>query len=392
MSEHSGTDLPGQAEVSYRRATGQRVSLLVTQRLSSQHGLWRCRVVGGVGLPGSVIVKQVTTTEFTVHQHGGVSPRLLNEWAALQFLETLGVEGPWPHLLAGSRGGSLVIIEDLGAQPTVQDLLLADQPVDAAAILGALGSALGSLHAATRDYTGEFIKIRSEIGGEAPMSNSTRDVRTAAGALRECFDFFGITPPPRFWSEVDSVEREIHTPGVFHTLIHADAGPQNFIWTGTKARLIDYEFATIGHGFLDLVSARLGFPHSEEAHTVPADIVHEVEQGYRRAVRSTIPEVDDETMFSRSLTDACAHWALSRCVTSWQRLFVKSDTHSPGTNTQQGLSQVYTVIKRFIDAADATDHRQPIAVTLGELTEAIRRRHPTLTQTSTYPALRSSRG
>lgn len=387
VSEHPPAELPSEAEVSYRHASGSSASLRDPQRLSSPHGLWRCRVVGGMGLPKSVIVKQVTTTEFTVQNDLGVSPRLLNEWAALQFLESLAVEGPWPGLLAGSRAGSLVILEDLGAHPTVQDLLLGNRSTDAVQILGALGSGLGALHSAARDHTAEFINTRREIGAEAPMSDSTRDVRTVAQELRDCFDFFDITPPTRFWSEVDLVETEIHTPGVFHTLIHADAGPQNFIWTGSTARLIDYEFATHGYGPLDLVSARLGFPHSQEGHTVPSDVVDVIEQEYRRAVRSNIPEVEDERLFRRSLTDACAHWALSRCATSWRQLFIEQETHQTDQNMMRRRSQVYTVFERFIDASRATSHRQPIALAVRELTEVVRRRHPTLTTSPIYPAL-----
>lgn len=386
MGKRLESDLVASAETILSHETGQKVRLVDHENLPSPHRLLRCRVEGGAGLPRSVIVKQVVTTEFTDSQDGEPSHRQLTEWAALRFLTTLPDEGPWPKLLAAGQGGAFVILEDVGDYPSVLDLLMSDDSTAASRSLEALGSSLGQMHASARDRTGGFIRLRSELGASAPKSDSTFDVRTFADELRDSFDFLHVSVPLSFWSDIDDLEVAIHTPGPFHTLIHGDAGPQNFLWTGQTTRLIDYEFATIGHGLLDLASARLGFPHCDESYVVPHDQVDAVEQSYRQVMASASPEIEVEDVYRRALTDACAHWALTRWVRRWRRLFEDDSTVRRDERYRTDRSQALTINRSFVAAANAANHREAIATVLDQVTDAIQRRSPELTETANFPA------
>jgi tRNA A-37 threonylcarbamoyl transferase component Bud32 len=336
-----------------------------------------------------VIVKQITTTEFTDSQNGEPSDRQLTEWIALRFLNTLADEGTWPTLLAANRGGGFVILEDVGEHPTVLDLLMSSDTAVATLSLEALGASLGQVHAAARDHTDEFIRIRSELGVGAPKSDSTFDLRTVAGELRHSFDFFDVDVPLSFWSDVDALEAAIHTPGPFHTLIHGDAGPHNFLWTGQTTRLIDYEFATIGHGLLDVVSARLGFPHCDESQAVPQEQVDVVEESYLQVMAGSTALVEAEDVYRRAVTDACAHWALSRWVRRWRRLFGDDHNVTRDAPYRTGRSQAVTLLRGFISVANTTNHREAVAAVLGDVTHAIQRCDPELTRMPNFPAYRS---
>ncbi len=379
------------AEVELTRAFNRPVNLVSSTFLASPHMVLRCQIAGVTSGLDSVILKQVMSTEFTDSVIPGTSHRLLNEWAALRFLEDLETtpsnERPWPRLLAANREHSLVIIEDLGAHPTVEEMLVSSDQIGAAASLAALGSTLGTFHAAAHTTAAEFPRVQSGVGAASPRSDSNFDVRNSADAFGDCFDVLGMAPHDDFWPAVEELEAIIHTPGEFHTLIHADAGPQNFLWTGASAPLIDYEFATFGHGLLDLVSARLGFPHTTNGRTVPIRHVEEIELRYRNAAAPTMRGVGNDTVFSEGICDVSAHWALVRWAVRWRHLFREEPSEEADAEKVRSRAETFTVYRRFLATAAASGRWEPISQTVEAYCDALQRRHPGLEETRQYPVL-----
>lgn len=387
MSEDTEADLLRLAESRLRSVSGDPISLVDSVSLPSPHVLLRCGVDGVRGTPGSVILKQVTTAEFTHRDENEISHRFLNEWAVLSYLEELSLNGPWPRLLASDRHASLLVFEDLGTHPTVEEVLLSPDEGPAEEALVALGESLGRFHSAAYGRTSRFASIRSELGGSAPRSDSTYDLRHARGALEESLKSLQITPSPAFWRELADLEAAVHGNGPFVTLIHADAGPQNFMWAGQESMLVDFEFATVGNAMLDLVSARLGFPHSSDAHTVPLQLVDRLEGAYRLTLSRVIPQMEDDLIFQRGIVDACSHWALVRWAGLWRRLFSSDPGPDESARVELMRSQAFTVYRRFVETSLGTGHREPIAATVDAITEVIERRLPSIAETPAYPAL-----
>lgn len=367
--------------------SGESVRLLDPEPLPSPHLLLRCRVEGAPW--SSVIVKRVTTSRFTSGQDTETSHRHLNEWSTLAFLRTLPVDGPWPDLVAANREESFVVIEDLGSHRTVEEILLSREAVPAEQSLQSMGTSLGRLHALSRGQTSQFTSMRDSLDGAPPRSDSTYDLRQARDVFEECFETMDITPSPGFWEDVADLESALHDPGLFTTLIHADAGAQNFVWTGEESVLIDFEFATVSNAMLDLVSARLGFPHSSEAHTVPLQFVDRLEDNYRLILSRVIPQVADDAAFQSGTVDACAHWALGRMGALWRRLFLDEPDGPDDAHLETMRSQAFTVYRRFVETAAGTGFRVPIAATVDTFTRTVERRWPGLTEMPVYPALAS---
>lgn len=364
----------------------RRLALVDPETIPSPHRLVRCRVIGANG-PTRVVVKQVTTAEFTSENAEGSSHRLLNEWAALRFLNDRCVGGPWPRLLGGSMEASLVILEDLGEHPTVLDILLANRQESPTPALQAMGSTLGQLHSETRTHVDQFRETQSVLGVESPRSDSTVRLAHARPVIEHSLQALGVEPHHRFWDEVSALDDAIHNPAPLHTLIHADAGPQNFLWNGDRTLLIDYEFATVGYCLLDVVSARLGFPHSSDAQLVPLNAVEALEDAYRDVAMSAFPEFEDDAAFLRHVIDACAHWALIRWAGLWQRLFSNPDDVSDMA-TPKMRSQAFTVFRRFTATAEGVGHRLPILTTTENFTRSLQHRFPGLGEEPPYPAFR----
>lgn len=372
-----------EAEAELSRELGLPVELVDVSVLDSPHVVLRCRVVGASAVPCSVIVKQNVATEFTQPSDSGTSDRLLNEWAALRFLQETGASGrAWPKLLAASGSGSFVVIEDLGNHATVEDVLFGDSENAATRSLIALGASLGTLHSVTRHETDALTAIQSDLGTSSPLSDSTFDIREMAHVFTDCFSVLGITPHDDFWARVDSLETAIHSPGPFSSVIHADAGPQNFLWDGETASMIDFEFVAVGHGLLDLVSARLGFPHSDQPYSVPKGIVDRIESAYRNAASDT----NDDAAFFRGITGACAHWALTRWAPLWRRLFRDTAPDGSGSDMIATRSQAFTVCRRFLVTATEFGHVGPITETVQAYCDALQKRFPNLGETPDYPA------
>jgi|GEM_PF-2458539 len=96
----------------------------ITEGWSARLGLYpwviRCTLEGNPdGVPGSVIVKLCRPA---AHIRGG-SERLHQEQAALEFLTSLG-SGTAPRLLTADHAGGILVMEDLGTGPALEDLLL----------------------------------------------------------------------------------------------------------------------------------------------------------------------------------------------------------------------------------------------------------------------------
>jgi aminoglycoside phosphotransferase (APT) family kinase protein len=375
------------AEAELSRELGLPVDLVDVSALDSPHVVLRCRVMGSSSAPSSVIVKQNTATEFTQPSDSGTSDRLLNELAALRFLQQTDAPGrAWPGLLAASRSGSFVVIEDLGTHATVEDVLFADSEDAATRSLIALGASLDTLHSAARHETDAFTATQSGLGTSSPLSDSTFDVREMKDVFTDCFSVLDITPHDDFWACVDSLETAIHSPGPFSSVIHGDAGPQNFLWDGETASMIDFEFAAVGHCLLDLVSARLGFPHSDQPYSVPMRVVDRIEESYRNAAS----DMSDDEAFYRGIADACAHWSLTRWAPLWRRLFRDTAPDGGDSDLTSSQSQAFTVYRRFLSTATEFGHVGPITETVQAYCDALQKRFPDLGETPDYPAFVAS--
>lgn len=351
--------------------------------LPSQHAIVRCALEhDGEVTSGSVVVKEVTATEFTSGAGSEPSHRYLNEFAALEFLGAGSAEGPWPTLIAHSIEDGILVLEDIGSRQTVQEILLGDDAELAARALADMGTALGELHAAAFGRVGDFTRRRAELGVSPVLSDSTRDLREDIHLFEESLEHFGVKAQRAFYSELGGLESRLSDPGPLQTVIHADAGPQNFIHLGHGAVLVDFEFMSPGNALLDLVSARLGFPHSEEGRRIPIEQVEVVESNYRVAAGVSMPEMGDDQVFGSALVDACAHWALGRWARLWRRLFSDSSDNSPGMVQQR--AQTLSVYEEFIVLADRRRQREALAGTLTSCVGAIRDRFPGIERSTMY--------
>ncbi|MCB8980105.1 MAG: phosphotransferase [Ardenticatenaceae bacterium] len=399
-------DLLPLAEQILAKETGRIVKLTNPQTLSSENVVLRCQLAPPLAAyPPSVILKQVTTTKHN-NPSGpdGESHRFLNEWACLEFLTIhSGPTSFGPRLLASSRDNNLIILEDFGQHPTMLELLRGDDRVAAQQGLTAIGTFLGQMQAATYGQEAAFTAIQSRLNAASPLSDSTVDFREKIAQFEDCFTTLQFQPSAGFWDALQNLEQTMHGHTPFRTFIHADAGPHNFLVIDSTVQLLDFEFGTYHHGLLDVVSARLGFPHSGQAQSVPPEFAHQLERAYQQEMLGVIPQIGDDAFFTRALVDACAHWALSRWIGIWTYYFKERFALGDETRTNEKMGwtavqaqttrgQAMTLYQSFRQFAHETNHQLVIAETLAAFVQILQREWPDLAVMPIYSGLQNSDG
>jgi len=154
-------------------------------------GSRRCLVqrvaVEGADAPPTVIVKA----------HGESFETFINEAAAAEFLSSSrDLAGFGPHLSAVDSDVPLVVLEDMGAHPSVADALLGSDPDQAAAFLVQWAGTLGQLHSATLGAREAFDARRQRLAGEREVAFGDEEpaAELARGVKAICD--LGVERPP----------------------------------------------------------------------------------------------------------------------------------------------------------------------------------------------------
>jgi Phosphotransferase enzyme family len=355
------------------------VPLSSPERLDSPNLVFRA----SAGELGTVVVKRVTMTEWN-RGDGDESEQLLNEWCVL---EHLGGQVA-PILLAVDREASLIVLEDLGDRPTLEKALLDELTIDAREMLSAAGSSLAIMHGAGVGRESEFLALQRRRATLSPRSDSTVDFRAERRDwFEEAFDVMGVRVHDRFWVEVSRLEEAIHDGALFRTLIHADAGPQNFL-VGDDMRMIDFEFGVYLNAMCDVGGARVGFPQTSGTRSVVPVDAKLFEDAYRQVAVEFWPEVGDDDVFAEHLMFGAGHWALNRLAGGWRSSLRDMVT---GASTREGdeveRSHYATLWTSFCDSADQADVLGPISATLRSALMRFQERFADMVPLAPYAAL-----
>jgi hypothetical protein len=278
------------------------------------------------------------------------------ELTALLRLAELGCDAG-PRLLATDDSAGLLVLEDLGDGPALEDLLVGDDPAAATTGFVALARAVGGMHAATlgqADDIGTFVFDVAEhwrrIGAFAATGDAGRDL----AAVREVLD-----SGPR-------------------ALSNGDLAPQNCRLAAGRIRLLDFEDAAGQHPLLDVAHFRLPFYGGPCWARIPPAVTARAEAAYRAATGR-----DDDRAYAEGLAAAVAAWTVIRFV----RLpaLLAADPPHP-----MGFSRRGQLLDTLLVGADATAGIFPrLSAWFGGTGRRLRERWPGLPESQAmYPAYR----
>jgi tRNA A-37 threonylcarbamoyl transferase component Bud32 len=280
-----------------------------------------------------------------------------------------------PRLLGFDDTAGVVVMADVGAGPTLEDVLTADDADAARVAFVALAAEAGRLHAATTTCEDAHRARLAALGtdarrdrlGQWPGVTHWDEVIAATADL----DF---PPAERAADDVALVASELADPGPWGALVHLDLGPNNVVLTfAGRVALVDFEGSTFGHVGLDAAFLAFPFPNSSAHYgTVPPAVVEEALAAYRSALATAVPAAADDAAFRRMLAVGAAG---ALCV----RVLRLPTLAAPGQSTHDSWRrrvQLVQQVEVFVELASAAGALPALASWFDDLAGAMRRRWP----------------
>ncbi|MET8772945.1 hypothetical protein [Streptomyces sp. NPDC004658] len=261
---------------------------------SSRSSVLRCRTAEG----GTVIVKAF-----------GRGPDALRSFTSEAAALSLG---SGPALLGVDPDTPLLVMEDLGAAPTLADVLLGDDPKAAADGLLAWAGALGRLGTGSVAGRAEFTRLAARFDQGVPSGPDDPWIERCAAEFPVLLARSGVAVPPDLAGELARIgtlggdRYPAFTPG--------DTCPDNTLLTQDGLRLIDFESATFQSVFLTAAYCRMPFSTCWCVFRLPADLAQQVERTYRTEVVAVYPELAEDAVWEAGLRRAVALWTVHGTV------------------------------------------------------------------------------
>jgi tRNA A-37 threonylcarbamoyl transferase component Bud32 len=347
----------------------------------------RCTIEGDTGAaPGSVIVKARRPEDHV----RGEPERLHNERAALEFLASIG-SAAGPRLLTADGEAGILVMEDLGTGPALEDLLVGGDPSAAGRGLVAFAGALGRMHADTAGHAAEYYGLRSRLGpvdlASDRISILGNSIERSWSRLREIIAERPYLPTPNgAGPDADELLRVLSEPGPYLAFSNGDTCPANCRISARGVRFIDFEHAAFRHALLDAAALRFPFPACPCWSRLPEDVGRRAEDAYREQVARSCPDVLDRASYAHGLTAACAAWTIVRAV-RLPKLEMADEPH-PMHFSRRG--QLLDAIDTTVSCSQQSRSLQCLASWLADIGDALSARWPHIASTQPlYPAFRS---
>ncbi|MGW0227831.1 hypothetical protein ACWDWO_05920 [Actinopolymorpha singaporensis] len=294
--------------------------------------------------------------------------RLWNEWSGLEFLSSVPVKGGTPTFYGGDAELGFILIEDLGPDRSLADILVRESAEPARTGMAGYVDALARVHLASFGRDEEYARLRARFGTPAPGDSIGQDVRTKlvpALADLDAGPCAGLGTHPGLAAAVDDaalaavdwIEETLAAPS-WQAYSPNDCCPDNnHVGEDGTVRLFDLEFGSFRHALLDLAYVRTVMPTCWCVRRLPDGLPDVLVDRYRRRLAEAGRDVSGSD-FDTAL-DACqAYWALQ--VLSWLL---------PRAATAEGADR-----RRFDAwAFDLPSHRELCVLRLDNLADAARR-------------------
>lgn len=303
---------------------------------------------------------------------GGHRSNLIAERKALTFLAEVGLAVA-PRLLAFDEAAGVLVMEDLGAAPSVEQVLFGSDPGLATAALVGLAASVGRVHAATRT-------IEDAVWNESSQfiqGIDERWPRIAAEAPRLAFP----DPGPAA-SDVARLAAAIRDPR-WRTLTHGDLTPANALVGDDPVRLVDFEAAGPRHALLDGAMLRLSFPQYGRWAALPDVVVGAMDDAYRTELAKGVPLAADDITYGQAMATGCAAWAVVRLLRLGK---IATEDQDPEVKRRR-RSQIVHTVESCVATASATGSYPALMAWFASVTAEMRRRWPETTlEPAGFPA------
>jgi hypothetical protein len=292
-----------------------------------------------------------------------------------------------PEMFAHDGAVRLVVLEDLGRAPTLENKLLGNDPKAAERALLSWSRSLGRLHASTAGREADFDALSRRLGISRvtdPLSSAGHQAFEELPELLADAIGVGTSGAAHRRAANSSWLLDSHSHRAFSP---SDACPDNNVITSRGVRFLDFEGGCWRNVLLDAGYLRVPFPTCWCSFTLPAGMTEAMVAAWRAEVRDVWPDLDDDAVLLPALLDAQLLWVW---VSTWWFLPrvdqdddpVESDARSPRRSV--ALRSRWQQLAR--DAARAGEH--DVVAQAHEVVAGLVRRFGDREQLPAYPAFR----
>ncbi|WP_197321239.1 phosphotransferase [Saccharomonospora sp. NB11] len=286
---------------------------ILGQRFGSAIPLAEPEDLAGSG-PAAVVRARVAASAFSLprtvvvkHYPGGqADDSFAREAASYQLFTALPTEDRvCPELLAHDGDKRVLVIEDLGRAPTLEDKLRGSDSRAAETALLSWARSLGRIHASTASREADFHALLRRLSGkprgdgEAGYLDGEELVPLAAVAELPALlhDSFGVSTSE---AVLDAVERAADNARSvsYRAFSPVDLWPDNNLITGAGVRFLDFEHGRIRNALADVAHLRVPFASSPQPLALPAGLSEAMIAAWRAEVVELWPSLADDDLLS----------------------------------------------------------------------------------------------
>ncbi|MFC5824169.1 hypothetical protein [Nonomuraea insulae] len=258
-------------------ALGESLGRPVDLGGSARSQVLRCGTTGG----GTVVVKAYQDASGFAAEAAGLAI----------------AAGSGPDLLAVDHSFPLIVMSDLGAAPSLADLLLSDSPRAATEGLFTWARAYGRIAVAGAGRRPEWERAYTAHARPGPRRGFSPDLSDLGEILPE--------PPPGLDADLAALGANAERYRVFSP---GDICPDNNLLTPAGMRVLDFESAGYHSAFLEAAYMRMPFSTCWCVFRLPPGMSARLEDVYRQEVISIHPDLSDDVLWETGVRRATATW------------------------------------------------------------------------------------
>ncbi|HJQ46834.1 MAG TPA: phosphotransferase [Amycolatopsis sp.] len=304
---------------------------VLAHRFGSAIALVAPEVLAGSG-PATVVRARIATSPFglprtlVIKHYPDPPPErapdpFAQEAVSYQLFTALSAEERMcPELLAHDGTHRVIVLDDLGRAPTLQDKLRGSDARAAERSLLSWARSLGRLHATTAGREADFDALLRRLGG--PGKEQGANPATAYAQLPALLaDSFGVaTPEPVRRFTERACERASSL--AYRAFSPADLSPDNNLVTSGGVRFLDFERGRVRNALIDAAHLRVPFVSCAEPLALPAGMSEAMVAAWRAEVSGVWPGLGDNEALDAHLLD---HQVLLLCLETWRALAGRCD-------------------------------------------------------------------
>jgi len=249
-------------------------------------------------LPRTLVIKH-----YPVRPRPGMIDSFAQEAVSYQLFTALTPEDRMcPELLAHDGKHRVLVIDDLGTAPTLQDKLRSSDARAAETSLLSWARSLGRLHATTASREADFNALLRRLGGPAKDEDTTPVVACAQlPALLE--EVLQVKTPESVRQRAERSAEHARS-SAYRAFSPADLSPENNLVTSSGVRFLDFERGRVRNALVDAAYLRLPFASFPGALALPAGMSEAMVAAWRAEAAKAWPALADDVALAGYLMDS----------------------------------------------------------------------------------------